>query len=84
MRTRRPRFPRCDEKRHPQHHSRRLRVNLVKIDEIIARKIEVPVDTQHTGPSTEVFLLLLIAKHQKRSIHGDIAANPAVRRFGGP
>src|SRR5205807_6378580 len=80
----RPRFPSCDEKRHAQHNSRRLRVNLVKIDEIIARKIEAPVDAQHAGPSTEVFLLLLAAKHQKRSIRGDIAANPAVRLFGGP
>jgi hypothetical protein len=60
-----------------------LWINLVKIDVIIARKIEAPVDTQHTGPSAEVFLLLLVAKHQKRSIRGDISADPAVRRFRG-
>jgi len=61
-----------------------LRINLVKIDVVIARKIEAPVDTQHTGPSAEVFLLLLVAKHQKRSIYRDISADPAVRHFRGP
>jgi hypothetical protein len=55
----------------------------VKIDVIIAREIEAPVDTQHTGPRAEVFLLLLVAKHQKRSIDGDISADPAVGRFRG-
>jgi len=56
----------------------------VKIDVVIAREIEVPVDTQHPGPGAQVFLLLLVAKHQKRSIDGDIAADTAVRRFRGP
>src|SRR5215471_3380385 len=79
--TRRPRFSRSNEKRHTQHDLRRLRINLVKIDVIIARKIKAPVDPQHTGPSAEVFLLLLVVKHQKRSIRGDMSADPAVRRF---
>ena len=62
----------------------RLAINLVKIDVIVTREIEAPIDTQHTGPSAEVFLLLLITKHQKRSVGGDIAADTAVRRFRGP
>src|SRR6516162_9181014 len=48
VRTRRPRFPRSAEKRHAQHHLRRLRIYVMKIDIIIARKIEAPVYTQRT------------------------------------
>jgi hypothetical protein len=33
---------------------------------------------QHTGPRAEVFLLLLIAKHQKRSSHGGNKATKKV------
>ena len=84
LRTRRPRLPRSKEKRHTQDDLRRLGINLVEIDVIVASEIEALVDTQHTGPSAEVFLLLLVAKHQKVSIDSDIAADPAVRRFRGP
>ena len=56
----------------------------MKIDVIIAREIEAPVDAECASPSTQVFLLLLIAKHQKGGIDGNIAAEPAVRRFYRP
>jgi len=82
--TRRPHLACSGEKRHTQHDLRRLAINLVEVDVIISREIEAPVDTQHTGPSTEVFLLLLVAKHQKRSVDSDIATEPAVGRFRGP
>ena len=83
-RTRRPHLPRRREKRHTQRDLKRLGVNLMEIDVMIAREIEALVDTQHAGPSAEIFLLLLVAKHQKGGIDGDIATDPAVRRFRGP
>src|SRR5207302_5812124 len=66
-----------------QHHLRRLRINVVKVDVVVAREIEIPVDTQHTSPRAEVLLLLLVAEHQKGSIDDDVGADPAVRGFHG-
>ena len=56
-RTQRPHLPRSREKRHTQRDLKRLGVNLMEIDVMIAREIEALVDTQHAGPSAEIFLL---------------------------
>src|SRR5215471_1091648 len=55
----------------------------MKIDVVIAPEIEIPIDPQNTGARAEVLLLLLVAKHQKGRVGGDIGADPAVRAFGG-
>src|SRR5262249_52545204 len=61
----------------------RLRIEAMKVDVVIALRIERPIDANHACPRSEVLLLSIILKHDERDVATESEIDPVIRRFDG-
>src|SRR5215467_14563905 len=55
----------------------------MKVDEVIARRIERPINANHAGPRPEILPLLIVLKHHERDVAAKGEIDPVIRRFDG-
>src|SRR5262252_9266663 len=55
----------------------------MKVDEVIARRIERPINANHARPRPEILPLLIVLKHDERDVAAKGEIDPVIRRFGG-
>src|SRR5262245_27753689 len=55
----------------------------MKVDVVIALRIERPIDANHACPRSEVLLLSIILKHDERDVATDSEIDPVIRHFDG-
>src|SRR5262249_17919044 len=55
----------------------------MKVDVVIARRVERPINANHARPRPEILPLLIVLKHHERDVAAKGEIDPVIRRFGG-
>jgi len=55
----------------------------MKVDVVIARRVERPINTNHARPRPKILPLLIVLKHHERDVAAKGEIDPVIRRFGG-
>src|SRR5262249_18863574 len=56
---------------------------MMKVDVVIARQVERPINANHARPRPEILPLLIVLKHHEGDVATKGEIDPVIRRFGG-
>src|SRR5262249_39649276 len=61
----------------------RVRIETMKVDVVIARRVERPINANHARPRPEILPLSIVLKHNERDVAAKGEIDPVIRRLDG-